>query len=282
MTGVQTCALPICRDELPWHNDVKKLPYGQQMIYHALVMDASLPIRIVLGYYGFKSEASLRKAFFSHLENNIGVGGYSPAHLPNLVICGQFSLLKTNGMPYGETLTSKGMWPVYSSSIHNPSLMLLNLLWSRMTYVYTDLSHDIFGEDLRAESFNPLIECTAISTSLGDGWVYSLSESTGSINLHSTWEPAILNEVCWLAVNWLCQNRRIELDDKEFLGFLASRGYDRAQFVAEMLSSRLVYLDTESTMMLLTDECRTLILPDGRLIAGDDKAGLLTKWVLRN
>ncbi|HDR8134167.1 TPA: hypothetical protein QCY89_004778, partial [Bacillus cereus] len=85
----------IVHEELPLHNDVEKLPFHKQMIYHSLVMDSYIPARIIFGYTGYKGEHNLREAFVKYLKENLNQKGFGVVSFPNLVICDEYSLIKT-------------------------------------------------------------------------------------------------------------------------------------------------------------------------------------------
>ena len=68
------------------------------MLYHTLVMEHLSPIRIVLGYHGYQSEAALRKCMIDFLsDDNLGGKGFGVASFPQLIISDKFSLIKLNG-----------------------------------------------------------------------------------------------------------------------------------------------------------------------------------------
>ncbi len=52
----------------PDRKDIEKLPFELQIIYHTLITEQISPIRIVLGYHGFKSENNLRDALIDFLR----------------------------------------------------------------------------------------------------------------------------------------------------------------------------------------------------------------------
>ena len=88
------------------------------MIYHALVMECFLPARIIFGYDGFNNERSLREKFVEYIYNQISEDGYAKGFgavsLPNLIICGENTLVKTNGFPYVVGLNTDD-WLLYAS-----------------------------------------------------------------------------------------------------------------------------------------------------------------------
>lgn len=132
----------ICKEELPKRDELDKLPIEKEMIYHSLLSEAFYPARIVWGYNGFKSEFALRESFTEYLESNIStseenkVMGFGPLSFPSLIICDKFSLIKSNGMPFASPLDKDGWWPFYVSSFENPLYFLLEIIWTRLHYMF--------------------------------------------------------------------------------------------------------------------------------------------------
>jgi hypothetical protein len=67
------------------------------VIFHTLVNEQTSIIRIVLGLHGFKSELAFRNALVELLRVNVGVNGFCPGSLPQLITSGSYSLAKANG-----------------------------------------------------------------------------------------------------------------------------------------------------------------------------------------
>ncbi|MGR5911454.1 DUF6602 domain-containing protein [Bacillus cereus] len=150
----------IVHEELPLHNDVEKLPFHKQMIYHSLVMDSYIPARIIFGYTGYKGEHNLREAFVKYLKENLNQKGFGVVSFPNLVICDEYSLIKTNGMPYATPIEADDFWVFYCSYNKNPLLLMIEILWTRISYKYKVT--DIFGDDLKMQGLRPLLKGKAI------------------------------------------------------------------------------------------------------------------------
>lgn len=278
----------IVREELPSKEELIKEPFFKQMIYHTLIVEASMPIRIAFGYEGFKSEKSLRDSFIQFMGSNVSSSeikkGFGPNSLPNLIISGDNSLVKINGMPYCAKLLDK-MWLIYSSYPRRPLLILLELLWTKLTYKY-GITSDIFGDDLVMEQLRPLLFCKCIKQGDQVGWEYRSNdipkEDLEKLLYEEAWEPSFLNDNQQIIIHGLCENMSANLDDKEFINFILSRGYKSLDdFINEILSTDLVYIDHDKTLKLLTDECDVVILPDGRVVAGENKSGRLTNWVMK-
>jgi hypothetical protein len=114
--------------EPPLHSEAGKLPFHLEMLYRALVVEQISPVRIIFGYGGFASEASLREGFFDFLERHPKQQGFGGGTLPALIVCGQFSLVKLDGFPFTYPMQGK-RWLIYGSSHQNPLYFLLELIW---------------------------------------------------------------------------------------------------------------------------------------------------------
>src|SRR5690606_30978776 len=106
---------------LPFSDDLSALSLQQQHIHHTLVLEANLPLRIILGFEGFVSERGLRDALVEVVSFQDGdtTGPsmrLSPGSLPSLVLCRSATLIKLNGMPYPGTFSaSSGAWGFFGS-----------------------------------------------------------------------------------------------------------------------------------------------------------------------
>lgn len=155
--------------------DLPAMPDALQMLFGCLAKDSLAPARIVMGYFGFATEWSLRAHLIKYLRQEIenaaiegksGVYGFGPASFPNLIVCRDSALLKLNAMPYGSPISDQlaiapigdqdGWWPFYASMSGKNGLALLELIWTRLRNRY-GLPASIFGDDLDIEELTPLL-----------------------------------------------------------------------------------------------------------------------------
>ena len=102
----------------PDYKDVSSLPFDKEMIFRTLLVEQISPIRIILGYDGFKTEYSFREKFRKFLGENVGNKGFGVSSCPQLYISGLHSLVKVNGQPYSAPLED-GWWNYLVSSSSN-------------------------------------------------------------------------------------------------------------------------------------------------------------------
>jgi hypothetical protein len=130
------------------------LAFDKEALYRMLLDDHVAPVRIVLGYGGFKTEHSLRQGFLKFLARHPGKPGFAGASLPSLIVCGQNSIVKANGQPF-YFQPWRGRYLCYASSSHSPILWILNLILTRISHLYA--APRWYGRDLSIDSFTPLL-----------------------------------------------------------------------------------------------------------------------------
>ncbi|MGH4018640.1 MAG: DUF6602 domain-containing protein [Pseudonocardiaceae bacterium] len=109
----------------PRYEDLGDLSVEEQMIFHALVIEQTSIIRIVLGLHGIKSELAFRKALVELLRANIGINDYSPGCFPQLIISGSYSLAKANGRPYSTRFVNRELSSVPTMEPWSPAFVTL-------------------------------------------------------------------------------------------------------------------------------------------------------------
>jgi len=271
--------------ELPEREQLSTLSMQDQLLFHFLLAEANLPLRVVFGFEGYNSEASLRKGLTDLLRSRIEAGqvqGIGPLALPNLIIARSASLLKLTGMPYqGPFFPETSSFGVYGSQGSNPLNAFLEMLWTRFHY-YMDVSADIFGVDLDREQVHLLLRVHPIANEENLGWKYEIFDATEeeliTENSTSPWEPAILSNVAFTVVNLLCNEEEVRLDDPEFSAFLAKRGSSQSAVVDELARSRLAYVEN-GAFRLLTDQCACAIVPGVGFVAGENATGRFSRWL---
>ena len=274
----------IAKTSLPYVADVKGLPIGKRMLYDYLLIDTALPVRIVFGYDGFKSEFSLRESFASYLERHVldckTKQGNGPWRMPNLIICGSFSIVKANGMPYNlKYRLPKGYCPLFASYAKTPFLLALELIWTRLAYKYR-IQSDIFGEDLEMELLHPLISCKPTPR----GWILRYEEygpeSLGRVPEKMKWKPVVLNHVQFGIISQLCEETAMNINDEDFVKYINGQGWTIEEFTDGVVATGLVVVDTHGNLKLRTN-VGLAIAPDLSFVAGDDTTGRFSRWLRR-
>lgn len=264
----------------PDHKDVQGLPYNLEMIYHTLVSEYLCPVRIVMGHHGWKKEKTLRdhiaKLLQERLANPRGMGAGS---FPQLIIGGEFSVVKMNGLPYVGPLID-GTWPFMASTSHNPLRVLLELLFTKLdSTMGTNLASDDFNDQ---EAMSSCLRAKAVNLGGVQGWEYQYDELSHATlrdrggSMH--WEPSELTSSQFVIINRLCADGHIQIDDPDFVAFASKEPGGQGGFVESLLGSHLVALDG-SSLRLTTISCTAMITPDGKYVAGENNAGQMQVWL---
>jgi len=253
-------------------------------IFHMLKLESILPARIVFGYEGYKSEYSFREGFMKFLKDNKSSEddlkyGFGPINFPDLIINGEYTLIKGNAMPYIGNMED-GQWNFYVSSPVSPIYKLLEILWTRLSYRFK-LSSSIFGDDLELESVHYFLKCNIVNVNGFRGWNFEYTPLSKKVLEKEydveEWQPAKLTMEQHSVIWYLCEKGVLRIDQ---INNLLSNPVDEKLFSQDLTKTGLVYIDRHE-LKLLTEACRCLILPDGNYYAADDKTGKLTRWAIR-
>lgn len=282
----------ICRKDITARTAGELAEY-EEFIFHTLRVEAFLPVRIIWGYNGFVSEFSFRESFFEYIKSNLTIdlnkkiGGFGPHNFPNLIICGQFSMLKQNGMPFGYPVQENNWWAFYTSSSYNPTKFFLEAIWTRLSYKFNQLPMDIFGEDLTIEPANRFLDCRIKEWNGNLGWEYNyftlsdkfLKENLGAVD----WQPVELDLLQHIIVSELCHKEEIDLmADNDLEAFVMKEGVytSLTDFINKLKNTGIVFVENNK-LKLLYDQCQCAILPTGKIVAGENKSGRFTNWIMR-
>ena len=130
----EDCYKLITGEELPDDDKLLELSFEKKVIYEGIKRNVYLPPRILFGIEGHETEAGLRKCFYKYINKNIGVKGFSVASFPNLIISGENSLMKLDGMPYYKKIKEDYTWVFYGSCNANPLMLLSKIILERLSY----------------------------------------------------------------------------------------------------------------------------------------------------
>jgi len=277
----------ICREDILEKGKERKTFKSStiEMIYHILKTESTLPPRIVFGYEGYKSEHGLREGFVKFLEEHKSeLGeiryGFGPLNFPSLIINGEYTLVKGNGMPYIGGVKG-GQWMLYLSSSEAPILKLLEVIWTQLSYRYK-LPYEIFGNDLELEGLNLFLKANMVNVGGARGWNYeyvplskkTLESSKGTID----WEPVKLSDQQHHIIALLCKYNSLNLQQIEQHITSIDGIKDTKSFIADLLRTGLVYQE-KFEIRLLTDHCQAAFVPGYGFCAAENKSGKLSRWI---
>ena len=281
----------ICRKDISSQKS-GELTVEEEYIFHTLKTEARLPVRVIWGYNGFSSEVSFRNKFVEYLEKNTTTNvyerkhGFGPNNFPSLIICDKYSIIKTNGMPYIGALLEDYWWPFLTTSRINPINSLLEMIWTRLTYLYDEIPTEIFGEDLFDEAHSLLLKCRIGQIKDMYGWEYSyfnMSKKDLEDNkLYKEWKPVILDETEFVIISELCEKGEIDIvNDPELEKFIRTKtSLSVTSFIENLNKKKLTYIE-KNRLRLLTDNLQCAILPSGEFVAGENKSGRFSRWLIK-
>ncbi|MFA7061744.1 MAG: DUF6602 domain-containing protein [Pedobacter sp.] len=250
---------------------INALSFEKQIIHHTLITEHLSPIRIVLGFHGFKTEASFRTAVLKFLNENLEVHGFGVGSFPQLIISGKYSLIKMNGQPYSAPMQSD-FWDFYGSSRSNPVLLILELIWTRLANEFG--LQGLWGDDLQVENFAPFISGRINQFGERFGWEYNFTKigtaALAKLEPEDSWEPLYVTNAQFCAFNILCTEEYINIKDADFIEFLQKENETPDKFIEELTSTGLVALEGEC-LCLTTECCQCGVLPNGQFFVADCK-----------
>jgi len=271
---------------MPLTKDISKKSWREQMIFHFLLMQSFWPIRILIGYESYKTEFGLREGFVNHLDDLVKDGpraGYNPISFPDLMICGENSIIKNIGMPFGYPIQNdqEFYWEILQTTNNRPMYLLLEMIWTRLSYRF-GLGSEIFGDDFALDAFHPFLNCKERKMDeMNYGWEYNyhgltrkeLSKPLVPID----WKPIEINKVESTILFTLINTHKIKCD-KDLIEYLEKEKVTLDDF-AEGLSKKRIAYKEGNEIILLMDLPIISFATDGKTYIGENKSGEMSNWI---
>ncbi|TDU84014.1 hypothetical protein EV138_6482 [Kribbella voronezhensis] len=270
----------------PEFGAIESLPADREALFRTLLDEYHSALRIIVGFHGFKSEHSFRESLVSYLTENLRTPGFGPGGFPQLIVSGDYTLAKANGQPYSNRLTPDGWWPFYFSTAVNPLHMILEYVWTRLDQMFG--IGGLWGEDLELEVPHALLVGKAEHTPDGAiGWNYRFVNNTPELltklGASEAWQPFYPTDEQAVILMRLQQGKDVRLTDEKLISFLSRPSDDLDQFWDDLLTSGLVAKSSDGTeLRLIATQCDIAYLPDGRIVAGENNTGRLSRWIANN
>jgi hypothetical protein len=239
------------------------------------------PVRVVFGYDGYVDEIGLRNGFLDALEK-VPDGLAGPAVLPNLIVCRTNALLKLNGHPYIVPELDDGQWHIFGSTREAPMVLLLELLWTRLSNEFQ--ARFPVDDTLKMEAIAPLLCGKPIVDRDQRGWMFyakTLTRKQLAEIETQHWTPFEVsleeNVVFAMAMN----HGGLALDDEDLLDAADQYGLNLSEFADRLVAARLFSWKSTGLAHPISDTIHQAISPDGRfwLSANND---LLRLWITEN
>ena len=258
--------------QLPSIEEVKNLSESEKYLYHALIVEAYMPVRITFGYAGFTTERGLREAFISFLDKNLKRKGYGITSIPSMIIVGENSLLKTNGMPYGISYkdSNLGEWVAMASTNSSPILLLLNLIWTRLYYLFSNIQENIFDNyDIQ---FNPLLRVRGSQK----GWEYTYIETQLKESNTKRWEPIEISMMSNALLKMIEKGFSLCVDNNDIKDVCDENGEDLENILNDLQFKRIISID-DGKISILSDNWMTVVY-NGKFFFGDNFNNRMVDW----
>ncbi|MUL11859.1 DUF6602 domain-containing protein [Aliivibrio fischeri] len=262
----------------PQYHDRETLSKENELIYTTVFMEQLMPVKIVIGYDGFSSEYSLREGMAKFLEEQGSGSGYGIPSFPQLIICGEHSLVKATGQPYTIPMRD-GYWDFMLSSKANPVLLMLEFIWTKLS-----LEFDVglpWGDDLEMEGLNEFLRAKPVINGEQGGWMFKYDElSKSTLEKRSStvdWQPIEISTALYVIFQRLTQGE-VSVLEPDFIQFIAQEGLSVEEFISQIISTNYVAFG-DNKLSLTTENLVTAILPDGRFVVAENNSGRFDAWL---
>lgn len=245
------------------------LPRGEAILFYTLIQESLAPVSIIHGYDGFKTEYGLRKAFADILEDNWKRGDQKLGipSIPALVTCGQFCIVKGNGMPF--LIMRDDEWVPVFSTCHNSASLILELVWSKIS-AFCGVKMP-WQDGLYMDSPEPLLVARGVETKTQAGWVYRTIELKQKQLVREddmVWKPSELGRPEMAAIDILAANGGYLPLDSELDLYLAAEYGSSLDRVLENLKLTREFMNA--------DECVTPINKMTYILTNTDGTGFVS------
>ncbi|WP_272528713.1 MULTISPECIES: DUF6602 domain-containing protein [unclassified Providencia] len=263
----------------PNYHERNKLSKENELIYTTIIMEQLMPLKIVIGYDGFSSEHSLRESLVEFIESKGPSTGYAIPSFPHLIICGEYSLVKSTGYPYISPMRNE-YWDFMCSSRENPIFLMLEFIWTKLSLEF-DINFP-WDNSLEIEQLNEFLCAKPVVNSDDSGGWFIKYEELSKKNLekrdtHYNWEPIEISHSTYIIFHMLSQGD-ILISSPEFIELANESASSIENFISQIISTTYaVYGDDR--LSLKNENIITAILPDGRYVIADNELGRFDIWL---
>ncbi|WP_305460914.1 DUF6602 domain-containing protein [Photobacterium leiognathi] len=262
----------------PPYHEREILSKENELIYTTVFMEQLMPVKIVIGYDGFASEYRLREGLVNFIEAQGAGSGYGIPSFPQLIICGEYSLVKAAGLPYTIPMRD-GYWDFLLSSKANPVLLMLEFIWTKLS-----LEFDVglpWGDDIEMEGLNEFLRAKPIVTEEQGGWMFKYDKlSKATLEQRSSvieWHPVEVDTTMFVIFQHLTQGE-VSVKDPDFIKFVTADSDNVEEFIEKMTSTNYVAFGSD-TLSLTTKKLVIATLPDGRFVVAENNSGRFEQWL---
>lgn len=270
--------------EWPCHyEESAKLAFNKRVVYHSLVRDMLTPLRIAIGYNGYKTEKGLRNAFYNLYHDNEEVEGYGVINMPNLMISEGYSVIKLNGMPYKGVWNEEfEEWCWLGSTSADPMVLILELLYDRVELAL-NIKLDR-GDDQSEEPWFPLMISKPIARDGAvSGWIHKYNNAPipKADPQQRTWAPFMISTIEKEFLRLLVQQGPQFIGSDKLITFMEEHGIDHIRESMRTLFTARIVLDVDGGFSICAGYW-TLAKVRGEFYCGDNSGHRFEKWLSKH
>ena len=263
--------------------ELDKLDDLSQLMYHHLVVMYAMPLRIIFGYYGFKTEKGLRDGYCEYLNQHLQEKGYGPNSMPDLIICDNASIIKINQQPFQIQTLDDDFFTLYTTGTRNPVYYLLMMVWYKLQFKY-NLSPQMWDfnsystEQLKNYMLTKLVKCN-INGMPRIGWAYKYIQMTDeelkNVPQEKEWAPFSISKEAFIVAMAFKQTNKIA--DITSIGIPVGKFND---IIKELVETKLFILDGKS--LICNAKALEMFMSNNHNYICDNNDGDLNIWLNKN
>ena len=263
------------------YSGIHGLSESDGILFYCLVQESLVPVTIIHGYDGYKTESGLRKVFVDILEEKEAGSGFGIPSIPSLVTSNQHCLVKGNGVPF-LAIKDEDKWVAVFSTRHNSAKLILELIWSKIS-CHFDIKMP-WNDGLHMDSIEPLLIAKAVRIGDEAGWMYNsveFKEKRLKRDDDNIWEPAILGKAEISAINIMAmRGGYLPLDEGMNEYLTSEHGVTAVEVGQNLIATRLFMRDGEYIRPILS-HTHVVTLGDNTGYASSER-DRLDLWCDRN
>jgi hypothetical protein len=259
---------------------VDALPRELSGIFHTLFVEHLAPVRVIFGYEGYTDEFSLRNGLFKYLEDHMAMpAGFGIGSLPDLIVCRRNTLLKMTGRPYISPMVD-GWWLAIVSNNENPLRMLIELIWTRLSYQFQQQFP--MDDTLQMERLAPAFFTRVAERDGRIGWEYRFHDLTRkrlSAIEPTSWKPTAIDQPECMILLLVSRLGELDVRDANFRLSLIKEGIEPDPLIARLVERRmLAWSDDHTVRLMKTVPWGIGFTPHGEMHTTNE-ADLLDLWL---
>lgn len=263
------------------YSDIHTMTKEDAMIFYTLVRDYFSPIAIIHGYGGYKTEEGLRKAFLDFILTKVDNGSFGTSRIPNLTSSGNFSIIKTTGMPYVHPKISDDYWPIVTSNRGNVIKLMIEIIWTKISSRF-DVSMP-WGHDLDSEIMPILLlgKYKCDDKTGKEGWMYETCELSEKelrkVDREGVWDPAILTKDLYILAQYICIVGGLNPSSNEFRDYAQVHSQSIEDVTSLLINTYHFALDRYGDVIPIGSNLHAVEIDDNSWALSDDRVRL-TQW----